>query len=82
MIIYFDGFESKGKAIFSYMTQSAVADVVEYFDVDVNKDVPLIVAHQPANDYKYKSKKIDIRSREAIQNFVTGHELHCFHYFI
>lgn len=54
------------------MAQSAVADVVEYFDIDVNKDVPMIVAHQPVSDLKYKSKKIDIKSKESMQEFVAG----------
>ena len=54
------------------MAQSAVADVVEYFDIDVNKDIPMIVAHQPVSDLKYKSKKIDIKNKESIQEFVAG----------
>lgn len=61
-----------GKAIFSYMTQSSVADVVEYFNIDVNKDVPLIAAHQPSNDSKFKSKKIDVTNRMELLEFVTG----------
>ena len=65
-------FLHQGKAIFSYMAQSAVADVVEYFDIDVNKDIPMIVAHQPVSDLKYKSKKIDIKNKELIQEFVAG----------
>ena len=60
------------------MAQSAVADVVEYFDIDVNKDIPMIVAHQPVSDLKYKSKKIDIKNKELIQEFVAGIKLFVF----
>jgi hypothetical protein len=54
------------------MTQSAVADVVDYFDVDVARDVPLVVGHLPSSDYKYKSGKIDLRDPDAMADFVKG----------
>ncbi|RYH12563.1 hypothetical protein EON65_37945 [archaeon] len=60
------------KAIFAYMTQSDVADVVEYFNVDTSKDLPMIAAHQPASDSKYKSKKLDIHDKQQLQDFVVG----------
>lgn len=62
----------KGEAIFSYMTQNSVADVVEYFSIDVDKDVPIIAAHQPSTDSKYKSKRLDLTKLEAMQDFVAG----------
>jgi len=61
-----------GKAIFSYMTQP-VSDVLDYFEVDMQKDWPMVVAHQPSNDYKYKSTAgIDITSGDALLEFVLG----------
>eukprot|EP01038_Epipyxis_sp_PR26KG_P004202 gene4202-5975_t len=48
----------QGKAIFSYMTQFSVADVVEYFDINTSSDIPLIAAHQPTTDSKFKSSKL------------------------
>jgi len=62
----------KEEAIFSYLTQSGVADVVEYFDVDMMKDLPLITAHLPVGDYKYKSKRISLLDEEDMLSFVTG----------
>lgn len=61
-----------GKAIFSYMTQP-VSDVLDYFEVDMQKDWPMVVAHQPSNDYKYKSTAgIDITGGDALLEFVLG----------
>ena len=62
----------KSKALFSYMVNDAVADVVEYFNIDVNSDLPIIVAHEPSNDRKYKSKTFKILDKESLQDFVTG----------
>jgi thiol-disulfide isomerase/thioredoxin len=62
----------KGQAIFSYMTQNAVADVMDYFAIDVDKDVPLIAAHQPSSDFKYKSKRLDLTDSAAMLDFVSG----------
>lgn len=61
-----------GKAIFSYMTESSVADVIEYFGIDTEKDLPMIAAHQPTSDSKFKSKRIDISNAEEMQEFVVG----------
>eukprot|EP01039_Chlorochromonas_danica_P001573 gene1573-1718_t len=61
-----------GKAIFSYMTESSVADVIEYFGIDTEKDLPMIAAHQPTSDSKFKSKRIDVRNAEEMQEFVVG----------
>lgn len=61
-----------GKAIFSYMTQSSVADVVEYFDIDVERDLPMIAAHQPTTDGKFKSPIINLQSSQDMEKFVAG----------
>lgn len=61
----------KGRAIFSYMTE-AVADVVEYFDINLSKDIPMIAAHQPSNDHKFKSSRIDMSDLTTLENFVSG----------
>lgn len=46
----------RGKAIFSYMfTANPIVDVIDYFEVDVKKDLPCIVAHHPGHDHRYKS---------------------------
>ena len=60
-----------GKAIFTYMTQS-VADVLEYFEINLDKDIPMIAAHQPTNDYRFKSKLLDIHDRDSLLEFVAG----------
>ncbi len=64
--------EFQGKAIFSFMTQSSVADVVEYFDIDIDRDLPMIAAHQPTNDGKYKSGKISLTNPKDMKDFVSG----------
>ena len=63
----------KGNALFAYMIEGAVPDVVDYFSVDLSTDLPLIVAHDPLLDFKYKSKRFD-EPPEAIlqQEFVAG----------
>lgn len=61
----------KGKAIFSFMSE-IVSDVVDYFDIKVERDLPLIAAHQPSNDFKFKSAQLDLNDRNAMEQFVTG----------
>lgn len=55
------------------MTQP-VSDVLDYFEIDMDKDCPMIAAHQPINDYKYKSNKnINLKnSHTSLLDFVTG----------
>jgi thiol-disulfide isomerase/thioredoxin len=62
----------KGRAIFSYMTQNAVADVLDYFAIDSERDVPLIAAHQPASDFKFKSGRLDLTDSTVMDAFVSG----------
>jgi len=45
----------KGRALFAYMRGDAVPDVASYFDASLPGDAPLIVAHEPGHDYRYKS---------------------------
>lgn len=48
-----------GKAIFSYMfTANPIVDVIDYFEVDVTKDLPCIVAHHPGHDHRFKSSPL------------------------
>jgi thiol-disulfide isomerase/thioredoxin len=63
----------KGSALFAYMVDKAVPDVVDYFAVDISTDSPLIVAHDPSQDFKYKSKRLkNPADATAQQEFVAG----------
>lgn len=62
----------RGKALFAYLVQDVVADVVEYFNIDVDNDLPLIVAHDPSHDYKYKSARLMKLDTNTFQDFVAG----------
>jgi hypothetical protein len=64
----------KGKAVFAYMVGADVPDVLEYFSVDVTRDLPLVVAHDPFKDAKYKSGSSggDMLSLEDMHTFVMG----------
>lgn len=62
----------QSKAIFSYLTHAGVADVVEYFDIDMDSDVPIIAGHIPAGDTKYKSSTISLSSPQDMMDFVQG----------
>ncbi len=59
------------QAIFAYQTQ-AVADVLEYFAIDPAKDAPLIAAHHPTMDLKYKSPPLTSLEFIPLQRFVAG----------
>lgn len=61
-----------GKAIFAYMTQTSVADVVEYFGIDIDHDLPMIAAHQPTTDSKFKSSVLSLDDGEMIEEFIEG----------
>ncbi|KAJ1430041.1 hypothetical protein B484DRAFT_449113 [Ochromonadaceae sp. CCMP2298] len=61
----------QGKAIFSYLTHP-VADVLEYFDVDITRNAPIIAAHQPGSDFKYKSRGMDLEDPNTMLEFVAG----------
>lgn len=54
------------------MTQNTVADVTDYFDIKLPKDLPLIAAHHPISDKKFKSSKLDLSDLSVLQDFVTG----------
>ena len=63
----------KSSALFAYMVEGAVPDVVDYFSVDLTADLPLIVAHDPLQDFKYKSRRLsDPADITAQQEFVAG----------
>ena len=53
------------------MADSAVADVVTFFEVDVKTDLPLIVAHSPSADNKFKSKKLDFSDANGLEDVLT-----------
>lgn len=61
----------KGKAIFSYLT-TPVADVLEYFNIDPARDSPMIAAHQPTSDFKYKSDTLQSLEPNVLLQFVAG----------
>eukprot|EP01041_Mallomonas_annulata_P005217 gene5217-10441_t len=60
------------KVAFAYMIGDTVPDVLEYFDVTVSTDIPLIVAHNPTKDYKYKSSKKIPLTVDSFHTFVNG----------
>ena len=63
----------KSTALFAYMVEGSVPDVVDYFSVDLSTDLPLIVAHDPSQDFKYKSQKLaDPTDLIMQQEFVAG----------
>lgn len=66
----------RSKALFSYMADAAVADVVTFFEVDVKTDLPLIVAHSPSADNKFKSNRLDFSDptelEHILSDFVSG----------
>lgn len=63
----------KGTALFAYMVNAAVPDVVEYFHVDVAADLPLVVAHDPLRDHKFKSERLDLHTLgQPLEDFVAG----------
>lgn len=59
------------QAIFAYQTQP-VADVLEYFNIDARKDSPVIAAHNPTLDFKYKSERLQSLELGPLQRFVAG----------
>jgi thiol-disulfide isomerase/thioredoxin len=59
------------QAIFSYLTHP-VADVVEYFDVSFPQQAPLIAAHLPASDAKFKSTPLRALDSATLFEFVAG----------
>lgn len=59
------------QAIFAYQTQP-VADVLEYFDIDAITDSPVIAAHNPTPDSKYKSDQLQSLEFGPLQRFVAG----------
>jgi hypothetical protein len=65
----------QGSALFSYMVGKSVPDIFEYFGVDPSKDLPMIVAHNPSKDHKFKSKRLSgskVNDATAFQEFVAG----------
>ena len=61
----------KGRALFSYMLGDAVPDVAPYFDVSLPADVPVVVAHDPVHDYRYKASVRPVQPQQLAQ-FVSG----------
>lgn len=62
----------KGTALFSYMVNGAMTDVAGYFETDIASDVPMIVAHDPVQDSRFKSAPLRNLSRESMLAFVTS----------
>ncbi len=69
----------KGASIFSfaYVSSGGVGDVSTFFGIDLEHDVPAIVAHDPSTDSRYRSEKImlsssSISKHRSIQEFVSG----------
>lgn len=63
-----------GRAIFSYMsTNTPIADVVDYFDVNLDTEAPLVAAHNPTVDGRYKSPRMNLaRDIHRLQEYVEG----------
>lgn len=62
----------KGTALFAYMVRDAVPDVLQYFDIDATQDLPIIVAHEPTKDSKYKSERHTALDNQTLHDFVAG----------
>lgn len=62
----------KKKAAFSYIIGDTVPDVLEYFGVVLQSHVPIIVAHNPNRDYKYKSPARIQLTTSSMKSFVHG----------
>lgn len=60
------------QALFAYMVGNAVPDVLEYFSIDEHRDLPVIIAHEPAKDHKFISRSQIELSRVEITDFVAG----------
>jgi protein disulfide isomerase len=60
------------KALISYMIGNSVGDVMSFFDIDADSDIPLIAAHDPVNDAKYKSGLLHLSNDRLMQDFVAG----------
>lgn len=61
----------KGDALFAYMVEE-VADVMEYFRIDAANDLPVLVAHNPVYDHKFKSDRLDSLDAKTMGGFVAG----------
>ena len=47
--------------------------MVEYFGVDMQADLPIIAAHQPSTDFRFKSpSRLDLAGEAALMQFVQG----------
>lgn len=67
--------EYRDKAIFSYMSTSTnpIADVVDYFEVDLATETPCIVAHHPSQDSRFKSRPFKLeRAIQQMADYVEG----------
>lgn len=62
----------QGKAIFSYMMHDLVPDVLDYFSIDAETDLPLIAAQAPTTESRYKSTSLDLSHIDSLQDFVSG----------
>jgi thiol-disulfide isomerase/thioredoxin len=59
------------QAIFAYL-QHPVADVVDYFGIAFPHDTPVIAAHEPTTDGKYKSAQLTALGAETMLEFVAS----------
>jgi thiol-disulfide isomerase/thioredoxin len=59
------------QAIFAYL-QHPVADVVDYFGIAFPHDTPVIAAHEPTTDGKYKSAQLAALDAERMLEFVAS----------
>ena len=65
----------KGQAIFSYMLDTDIPDVLAFFDLSV-ADLPAIAAHDPGLDARYKSSELATSSSSA--GLIDSDDLHEF----
>lgn len=64
----------KGRAVFAYMVGADVPDVLDYFSIKAHSDLPMIAAHDPSKDARYKSASLGsrgVQSAEALYDYVT-----------
>lgn len=62
----------KSRAIFAYMVDDGVADVLDFFALRYQTDLPRLVAHDPSTDAKYTSPLLTSLTPQTLKDFVAG----------
>ncbi len=62
----------KDNAIFSYMARGSIQDVNDYFGVGDHAKLPIIGAHDPSRDQRYRSGSGELDSTVHLHTYVEG----------